>query len=68
MHISMCIYLRIDNHMLAMAGAKVYDMDADPARVRKWTELPAVRAYYDFFREHEDDFEDWAQKVHTGVA
>ena len=44
--------------MLAMAGAKVYDMDADPARVRKWTELPAVRAYYDFFREHKDDFED----------
>ena len=43
--------------LLAMKGARVYDLDADPAAVRKWTELPAVRAYYEFFREHEEAFE-----------
>ena len=43
--------------MLAMRGAKVYDLDADPVQTRRWTQLPAVRAYYDFFRTHEDDFE-----------
>ena len=42
--------------LLAMRGARIYDLDADPVCRRRWTELPAVRAYYDFFREHEDDF------------
>ena len=43
--------------VLALREAKIYDLDGDPAAVRKWTELPAVRAYYDFFREHEKDFD-----------
>ena len=44
--------------LLAMRGALVYDMDSDPVRPSRWTELPAVRAYYDFFRAHRDAFED----------
>ena len=43
--------------VLAMRGAKIYDLDENPAAVRKWTELPSVRAYYDFFREHARDFD-----------
>ena len=43
--------------LLAMKGAVVYDLDAAPACRRKWTELPAVRAYYDFFRRHESEFD-----------
>ncbi|MBR1585682.1 MAG: AAA family ATPase [Clostridia bacterium] len=43
--------------LLAMKDARVYDLDADPARVRKWTELSSVRAYYDFFRRHRAAFE-----------
>jgi len=43
--------------LLAMRGALVYDMDSDPVRPSRWTCLPAVRAYYDFFKRHEDDFE-----------
>ena len=43
--------------LLAMRDAKVYDLDADPAAVCRWTELPAVRAYYEFFREHEGAFQ-----------
>ncbi len=44
--------------LLSMRGALVYDMDADPVRPRRWTQLPAVRAYYDFFQKHADAFED----------
>ena len=43
--------------LLALKGARVYDLDSDPARVRKWTELEAVQAYHDLFREHEGEFE-----------
>lgn len=42
--------------LLSMKNAKVYDLDEDPIQVRHWTELPNVRAYYNFFREHEDEF------------
>ena len=38
--------------LLSMRGAKIYDLDADPVRTNRWTELPAVRAYYDFFLRH----------------
>ena len=43
--------------ILGLKDAKIYDLDSDPARVRKWTELPAVRAYYDFFKERAREFE-----------
>ena len=43
--------------ILSLRGARIYDLDADPACVRRWTELPAVRAYYDFFRAHAREFE-----------
>ena len=44
--------------ILAMRGAKIYDLDADPVSTARWTELPAVRAYYEFFKKHEGAFED----------
>ena len=43
--------------LLAMKGAKIYDLDAYPASVCRWTELEAVRTYYDFFCEHRGAFE-----------
>ncbi len=42
--------------LLALRGARVYDLDADPPRPSRWTELPAVRAYFAFFKAHEDAF------------
>ena len=42
--------------LLALRGAKVYDLDANPVTIRRWTELPAVRAYYDFFQAHAKEF------------
>ena len=41
---------------LAMPGAKIYNLDTIPVEERKWTELPNVRAYYEFFKLHEDAF------------
>jgi len=43
--------------LLAMRGARVYDLDAEPPCVRRWSELENVRAYHDFFKETEDEFE-----------
>ena len=42
--------------LLAMHGAKIYDMDEEVVDVKKWTELENVRAYYDFFKKHEEEF------------
>ena len=43
--------------LLAMRGARIYDLDTVPVTTCRWTELPAVRAYHDFFRQHEDEFD-----------
>lgn len=43
--------------LLAMPGARVYDLDSRPVRPRRWTELPSVRATYEFFRDHAAAFE-----------
>lgn len=42
--------------LLSMRGAKIYDMDEDVVDVKKWTELSNVRAYYEFFKKHENEF------------
>lgn len=42
--------------LLSMRGAKIYDMDEDVVDVKRWTELPGIRVYYDFFKKHEREF------------
>lgn len=42
--------------LLALKGAKIYHLDECPARIRKWTELPNVRLWHDFFAAHGDEF------------
>lgn len=42
--------------LLAMKGARIYDLDSVPVQTRKWTELENVRRYFDFFMEHQDEF------------
>ena len=44
--------------LLSMRHAKIYDLDGEQASVKKWTELKNVRAYYDFFKTHEKEFEE----------
>lgn len=43
--------------LLSMKGAKIYDMDEEVVDVKRWSELKNVRAYYDFFKKHESEFE-----------
>ena len=43
--------------LLSMRGAKIYDMDEEVVDVKKWTELANVRAYYDFFKKYEQEFQ-----------
>lgn len=42
--------------LLSAEGARIYDFDFCPVRVKKWTELDNVRLYYDFFKKHEKEF------------
>ena len=42
--------------LLALRGARAYDLDAEPARVSRWTDLPNVRTYFSFFQAHQEDF------------
>ena len=42
--------------LLSMRGAKIYDLDEDPVDVKRWTELGNVRAYFEFFKDHEREF------------
>lgn len=42
--------------LLSIEQAKIYDLDSRPVSTKEWTELENVRAYYDFFKEHEDKF------------
>ena len=43
--------------LLSLRGAKIYDLDAAPARVKRWTQLEDVRAAYDFFFSRRDEFD-----------
>ena len=42
--------------ILAMHGAKIYDLDENPVEVKKWTELENIRTYYEFFKKYEKNF------------
>jgi predicted ATPase len=41
---------------LAMKGAKIYDLDANPVATKRWTELENMRIYHEFFKLHENKF------------
>ncbi|WLR42034.1 AAA family ATPase [Bacillus carboniphilus] len=42
--------------LLSMREAKIYNLDENPVKVRRWTELENVRTYYEFFKSHENEF------------
>ncbi len=44
--------------LLAMHGARIYDLDARPVTVKRWTELENVCLYHDFFEAHRAEFTD----------
>jgi len=42
--------------LLALRGAKIYDLDENPVDVKRWTKLENVRTYYEFFKQYEKEF------------
>lgn len=42
---------------LSIKNAKIFDLDENPVCEKKWTELDSVKAMYDFFKAHENEFE-----------
>ena len=43
--------------LLSIPFAKIYNIDNEPVSTCKWTELPNVRIYYVFFKQHESEFD-----------
>lgn len=43
--------------ILSLPFARIYNMDEVPVNTCKWTELPSIRIFYDFFKDHNDEFE-----------
>ena len=43
--------------LLALRGAKVYDLDRIPVQTCRWTQVDNVRLFYDFFKSRETEFE-----------
>lgn len=41
---------------LSLEKAKIYNLDDYPVSVCKWTQLPNVRKYFDFFMSHKEEF------------
>ena len=41
----------------SIRGARIYDLGSSPVKVKKWTEMENVRAYFEFFDEHREEFE-----------
>ena len=43
--------------ILSLRGAKIYDLDGDPAGEKHWSDLENIRAYYDLFEERRREFQ-----------
>ena len=44
--------------ILSIPFARIYNMDEVPVTTSKWTELPNVKIFYEFFKDHADEFEE----------
>ena len=44
--------------LLALPGAKIIDLDDRGRIANSWTELKNARVYYEFFKRHEEEFEN----------
>ena len=42
--------------LLSMKGARIYDLDENPVDIKRWTQLQSVRATFEFFMKHQNEF------------
>lgn len=50
------IYLSCFHFPSAEQESKHFDMDYNPVSTTKWTDIPSVRTYDDFFEAHAGEF------------
>ena len=50
---ALCIW----THLLALEGARIYDLDATPVDIKNWWELENTKTYYEFFEKHRHLFD-----------
>ena len=43
--------------MLGTLDAKIYNLDSKEYAIMKWSDLENMRYFYNFFKEHEKEFE-----------
>lgn len=43
--------------LLSLRGARIYDLDRVPVTTCRWTEVPNVQDFYQFFKAHQNEFE-----------
>ncbi len=44
--------------ILALEGARIYDLDSSPVTIRNWWDLENTRIYYSFFKKYSSYFEN----------
>lgn len=44
--------------LLSLPQAVIYNLDEIPVRTCRWTDLPNVKIFYKFFKDHEAEFEE----------
>lgn len=44
--------------LLSLKNALIYNLDLNPVRTQRWTELENVRTYYNFFMENQYEFDE----------
>lgn len=44
--------------LLALDSAKIYDLDSFPVISKKWSQLPNIKIYHDFFKDHDQEFQN----------
>ena len=43
--------------LLALDGARIYDLDSKPIKIREWWELENTRLYFEFFEKNRHLFQ-----------
>jgi predicted ATPase len=44
--------------LLALRGAKIYNLDENPAAVKRWTQLENIRLFHEFFESHRGELKE----------
>ena len=48
--------------LLALDGARIYDLDSTPTEIKPWWELENVKIYFDFFEKNRRLFENLSDR------